>query len=516
VNEDILARLQTAKDDDERHWLAFAFGLEKQPPLVREAVWAAAISHWFDGKFLGALLERPGFGKSGDYQKLIGLSFVEAFPGRGYNVHERTRGLLLARLWGEERERYRELCRRAADYCSGQDQGDLSWRIEWIYHLLVADAEQGMDALQNTGWEWVSYPNYAYSKVEALVRAARELADGGRLDEWSSNWVLFWEALVDEEYARFVEAEEKFKRIPVDRGRDPWLAGYVAEYLGGVYQQRGELKAARDSLEEALSIFQENGDQWNKADCISALGDLHYLRGEYAAAQKSFEGARTIYSELDNRSGEARCAIAIGRIHENLGERKEAQRCFEDALAIYKAIGARQGEAVAISFLGDVHMAFEQYEAAREHYEEALAIRNEVCDRLGEAFDIYDLGEIHLKLGEYEAAKGRFEEALAKFRQMGSLGGEGQSLARLGDVHRALREYKAAQARYEEALAIYRKIDHKGGVYYLSRDLAGVYMKLGNYKAAWRCSREALLNFRKYFQNWIKEISGVVDQRRGK
>ncbi|MBE9472161.1 MAG: hypothetical protein IMY75_08670, partial [Chloroflexi bacterium] len=98
----LLTRLQAAQSDEEREWLVMQFSLDNMTPAVREAVWAAAIPHWFDADFLAALLDERGERAEELYQALQEFSFVEVFPGRGYNLHERSRALLLGRLWQDD------------------------------------------------------------------------------------------------------------------------------------------------------------------------------------------------------------------------------------------------------------------------------------------------------------------------------------------------------------------------------------------------------------------------------
>jgi hypothetical protein len=152
MTRDILPLLQAARTDQEREWIVLEFSLANLEPAVAEAVWAAAIPHWFDESFLAALLGKSVEETRPILARLISLFYVEPFPGRGYNVHERTRGLLLDRVWRDDPDRYRALSHRAVEHCGDQNQDDTGWRVETIYHLLVAEPEQGADILRNTGW----------------------------------------------------------------------------------------------------------------------------------------------------------------------------------------------------------------------------------------------------------------------------------------------------------------------------------------------------------------------------
>src|SRR5258706_7063080 len=149
MNDDILSRLQAAQSDEERQWITLEFSLQNQPPMVREAVWAAAIPHWFDGKFLGALLEKETFDESPEYQALLELSFIEPYPERGYSVHERTRTVLLDRLWTEDRDRYKELSKRAFEYSTQYETHDTLWFSESCYHGLHSDIPEVVDRFMN-------------------------------------------------------------------------------------------------------------------------------------------------------------------------------------------------------------------------------------------------------------------------------------------------------------------------------------------------------------------------------
>ncbi len=128
---DILARLQAASTQSEREWLVLELSLNRLSPVVQQAVWAAAIPHWFTQDFLAALLGEESwaeFETSGGWDTLISQSFVETFPNYGYNLHERAREQLLARLWQDDVARYRDLSHKAYQYCQTHHQQLDCWQ----------------------------------------------------------------------------------------------------------------------------------------------------------------------------------------------------------------------------------------------------------------------------------------------------------------------------------------------------------------------------------------------------
>lgn len=137
--EDVFRRLQGAKSDEDREWLLLEMNMAQMSSEVQEAVWAAAVPHWFDIPYLAAVLAQP-IEPLQFWEQLITLSFVEPFPGRGYNIHERTRHLLLKQLWQTNPRLYREYSSRAESYCFSQKLKENNWYVEWVYHTLLSES----------------------------------------------------------------------------------------------------------------------------------------------------------------------------------------------------------------------------------------------------------------------------------------------------------------------------------------------------------------------------------------
>jgi tetratricopeptide (TPR) repeat protein len=430
MSDDLLTQLQAAQSDEEREWIVLQFSLNNLDPAVREAVWAAAIPHWFDAPFLSALLDNPGFASSEHFSSLLALSFIESFPGRGYNVHERTRALLLKRLWQDDREKYRTLSRRAADYCAWEES-DTLWRVETISHLLIADPDRGVSQLIDVGWEWHNSPNFAYNKVETLARAAREHADEGRLSERASAWTTFWEALLDSDYSRFLSAKKRFLEIPL-------------------------------KIDQNLTV-----------ETTFRLGDVYLSLSETAKARACYEEALAIYRAMDAKLGEANCISLLGDVHLSLSETAKARACYEEALAIYRAMDAKLGEANSIRALGDVHLSLSETTEARVRYEEALSDYCRIIERTpNDAHAFYNRGNTYRALQDYSAALADFSRALEL----------NPNLARAhnnrGTTYADLQDYTAALADYTRAL----ELDPNFAAAYNNR--GNTYDDLKNYEAA--------------------------------
>jgi len=451
---DLLERLQAATNDEERAWIVTELALAALDPAVREAVWAAAIPHWFDADFLAALLARPVAEVGPIHAQLTGLSFVERFPERGHDIHERTRALLLNRLWRDDAARFRLYSGRAADHCAGQDQAATGWCVETIYHLLIADPEQGASALQNQGWTWHNSPHFAYDKVEMLARVGREHADASRLSPRGLGWTQFWEALLDSIYSRLHSARERFQQIRGDPKDDPYLAADVAFRLGDVHLQLADYPAARAAYDAARPLYAAIGDRLGEANCIYSLGDVSLGLADYPAARTAYATARPIYAAIGDRLGEANCIQRLGDVSLGLTDYPAARTASATARPLYAAIGARLGEANCIYSLGDVSLRLADYPAARTAYATARPLYAAIGDRLGEANCIKALGHVSLAEEDYDAARAAFEDAANRYHGLGARNDEAGAFSRLADIFSDQKLYREAANMLSRAIEI--------------------------------------------------------------
>ncbi len=283
--------------------------LKRLPPSLAEAVWAAAVPHWFDGEILARTLGIPEEDAAARYARLQEMPFVQPVAGRGHAVHELTRRLLLDDLWRDRREAFRVWSRRAAEAFESRPD-DPDFLLESIYHWLVADPDRGADRVWNWGAEWNN--TFQYARLHALVQAGLEHEEAGRLEGRARGWVLFRKGQLHILYNEYRAAKTALEGALESAGGDRQLEAHCIKALGDVHLRLGEYGAARGRYEEALGIYREIGDRLGEANCIKALGDVHLRLGEYGAARGRYEEALGIYREISDRLGEANCIQALG------------------------------------------------------------------------------------------------------------------------------------------------------------------------------------------------------------
>jgi hypothetical protein len=184
MNSELLARLMAA-DPAERQWLLLESVLESLSVEVRQAVWTIAVPHWFDDRILAALCPELAAQSTEIYQELQALSFVEVFEGRGHNIHEATRSVLLDHFWNDRSDEFKLISARATEYFAD----DAENVAEWLYHKAVG--EQIGDALVGV-MEPLSN-QFRRSASEVILKALEEQIATDRVEVRVTAEVAYWQ-----------------------------------------------------------------------------------------------------------------------------------------------------------------------------------------------------------------------------------------------------------------------------------------------------------------------------------
>lgn len=460
MGNNIVTLIKKARSDEEREWFLLKMILDTLEPALYTAVCAAAIPHWFDANFLTVLLDegqRQQLDELGGFGRLIRVELIKP-AGQVYCLDENSRRLFLNQMWREAPEHFYTWSRRAADYCRRQDQSEPHWRLETIYHLLVADPDEGATQFQLAARQWQNPPYYSSDKVESLTRFAGEHGAAGRLTERGLGWLRYWEACLDKLQAHYPLAKDKLLQITISPHIDSRLAADVALTLGDVERLMDEYEVARESYQAAYSLYRDIEDGLGQAKAIKSLGDIHYAQDDYGAAYQNYVEAGRLYQLAGDGLGQANCIKAAGDVYRILSEYRLAWQEYGEARFLYRQLGAVLGEANCIKALGDIHLDLSEQELARQSYGEAYALYRQIGEQLGEVNCLRGLANVHRMVGEYEPAGSIYEEALGLYREIGDQMGEANCLKSLGDVHRALGDCAYVWPWYEAARYLHLEI----------------------------------------------------------
>lgn len=471
--QNLLERLQTARSDEERAWITLQFNLDAQAEAVREAVSAAAVLHWFDHDILSFILETKL--TEAEFSALLALPYVEEFPGRGWNVHDKTRDLLRDKLWREDQARYRKISRRAAACCRKHSTTDPAWQTEAVYHALLAGERKAEQAFIDLGIEL--HNHFQHAAIEAMLRPILNACRVGRLDGRVAGWAKYRQARLDYIFSRNFEANVASLQGLAESSSDRELVANCIQALGDQHLSLAELPKARARFLEALRIYRSNSNRAEEANCILSLGTVHLRLSELPQARKRFIEALRIFRNLKQRLGESNSIQGLGDVHEALFEFPHARERYLEALKIYRDIGERIGEANCIQSLGDIHAELSELPQAKQRYQEALLVFRSIGERIGEVNCIRHLGLAAGDEGKLDEAHRHFGEALHRVNALGLAPEEAKCHNSIGALYYNTQDYPRALSAYSKAIELFPDVG-----YYTNR--AEPHMHLGNFSDA--------------------------------
>jgi tetratricopeptide (TPR) repeat protein len=454
--KNLLDQLQACATQEERDWLALRFTLEQLPKPLRAAVQAAAVPRFFDRAFLNALLEQPL--DEAQFTELTGLSYIEPYPGEGrFNVHERSRKLLQEKLWQENEDLYREISCRAFAYCKKQDQNDLTWRIETVYHQLVAEPDKGAIVLDNICADWMNPPYFANNKAESLLLAVREHIELKRLSEKAAQYFLLNQARINIYYSRYHEAKEVLRKIDLAAIKDNrYLLVNRLEWLGNAHYFLSEVIEAQQCFEQALQLLKESRNSLQKANCLYFLGNVHVILLDFKTARRYYD--KSLQLSLHDQLTTANNLLGIGRVLLHLSKYKQSRSHFRRALKLYQKIGERIGEANCILSLGEVHLACSELPEAQQLVEDALQLYQKIDNQIGKANCLQAFGELSVKTGDFITAKQYYEQALALAEYLHLPQGIADCWEGVAELHQAQKQFPQAEECWQKAADMYRQL----------------------------------------------------------
>jgi tetratricopeptide (TPR) repeat protein len=472
--QNFLARLQTT-GESERDWLVMEFSLQNLSEVLRQAVWAAAIPHWFDHDFLNAVLANPL--KDSEFQALTELSFFEAYPERGFNVHERSRTLLLNRLWLTNKARYQKLSKRAAAYCKKQDQKVAAWRIETLYHSLLADSLTAKDSFLKQGLDWIN--SFQYDNLESLTQVVLGAVNSSKLKGDVAGTAYFLQAKVDNIYSRYESAKKHLQLALTHKIQNKLLkANFLFDLASNSYCL-SENDQTRDYCQQALTIYRQgNSPLGGKANCIYLLGNVHLKLAEYKLARDCYQQALAIYQKIKDILGEANCIRSLGDAHLHLAEYELARDCYQQALVISQKIKNGLCEAGCIFSLGQAHWHLGEYELAQNCYSQALLIYQQINNRLGEANCLKNLGRLQGTQSQIQLAIVTLQQAAELYEQIGNKLSKASCFNILATLYQRQKHFVPALAAFNQAMEIFPDF----AAPYQNR--AALYMQLDDYAKA--------------------------------
>ena len=204
-------------------------------------------------------------------------------------------------------------------------------------------------------------------------------------------------------------------------GRDHPQVARTLTRLGNVLLEQGDWRGALNRFEEALAINERVlGDVHPEvATILHRIGTAALDLGDYDQALRSHSRELEIRRLLrgPEHSKVASSLLALGRVYSARQDYEKSIRHYRQAQSIYEATLGADHPYVALALANVGGDLLEQGHGAQavEHYQRALAIQEEVygSDHHWVAMTVYNLGEVCNELGDFDSARRHHERALS-------------------------------------------------------------------------------------------------------
>jgi tetratricopeptide (TPR) repeat protein len=236
---------------------------------------------------------------------------------------------------------------------------------------------------------------------------------------------------------------------------EPGLQAEMLTAMGRTYRRLGRFDRAQQLLEQALVSGRKafGPEHAQVAQTLDYLGVVLADKGDYRAAGETLEQALRMRRKVLGEHGDVAVTLAeLGRVYQDQGLNQRAEPLHREALEIRrKLLGQEHREtAVSLSDLASVRRLNGDLDGAEALLRQSfdINVKTRGAEHPNTAVSLQDMALIAISRGDFAAAESGLRQALAL--QYKALGTHHPVVApTLNNLARALRE----QGRYDEAAA---------------------------------------------------------------
>lgn len=221
------------------------------------------------------------------------------------------------------------------------------------------------------------------------------------------------------------------------------------------FQNRlGHYRTASKTLEAALKLARQHGDQWAEGMGLVWWGESLWRLGKYDEAQHKLNNALQIAEEIDSIELSGWCHHQLGIIHDIQARYTLSLEHLQTAIDKWRTLNNANLLSVSLNSLGVVYNSMGDLPAAQHSYEQALTICNAINNRHLQSFLLNNLSTITLKQGDYSGAQYYLQLGIELATLTGNRMSQAQIYTNMGRAHFLQGELEQSSAHLEKSLHI--------------------------------------------------------------
>lgn len=264
-----------------------------------------------------------------------------------------------------------------------------------------------------------------------------------------------------------------------------------------IYFYQGKVKEGLQILQKAavenedLASSPKNENKNALGEIYLELGNAYGYLGQFPEARESLVNALGLFEKTQNRNAEAITHLALGTMFYDLGDTEQALLHLQYSKRLHREAGyktTRQDQLIA-----DVLSLESKFQDAMKHQVDALDQARETQIRSHIVWALLGMGDLYKKLGDLEKARDHFKQAteylagsgmesgglegsldirtgkqlegLKFFQASGSLTGVGAAYLNVGKMYQAEGALAEADEAYRDAQEVYDRLGMDFGRY---------------------------------------------------
>ncbi len=259
--------------------------------------------------------------------------------------------------------------------------------------------------------------------------------------------------------------------------------------------QTGNLRAALEPLNRALSLASLSGNQEEKGSVLHTMGIAYYNLDQPAEALSNFQQALEIRTKIGNKSDIAGTLAQMARAQDRMGQSSAALANFQVALKINREIDNKKGSLSTLINLAKFYDDHGKYDDALKTNKEALQLARDLRAEKSQATCLNNIGSAYNNKGDYQAAVTYFQQAYeirARLNQPEAT----ESQRNWAEMNFKLGQYDLAQTQFVQALNASRAAGDKQMLALESKTLGVLFAVQGKYDAALSSLQDAVQGFK--------------------
>jgi len=221
---------------------------------------------------------------------------------------------------------------------------------------------------------------------------------------------------------------------------------------GAICAYTGSFNQARELLQKALKVAQQNKFEIVEAESHYYLGTISFATGNLSGAVQSFLDALRLFEGQKNIDGLLGVYGSLADVYLRQNNFSKAIEYNQKALRIYEKSNNRFRQLSGYETLGSIYLKQNNFVKSEEYFRKAFNIYKEIGNKTGMGFTIQQIGKIKLETKSYTEAINHFKSSLKIANELNVKPLITANYNGIANSYFALKEYEKASSYYNLAI----------------------------------------------------------------